>query len=119
MKRIDLTGQSAIVSVAVGVQPESVMLASPDDRTLIVSLRGGPATLAFVDTVGLEVDSSVQIGGVGTFGDLAVISRNGRFVYATFDGTAAGKGGMAVVDVDSRRAPFRSVTQTCTRPPGE
>jgi len=103
VKRIDLTGQSALFSLPVGVQPESVMLAAPDDRTLIVSLRGGPATLAFVDTVGLEVDSSVQIGGVGTFGDLAVISRNGRFVYATFDGTAAGQGGVAVVDVDSRR----------------
>jgi DNA-binding beta-propeller fold protein YncE len=102
VKRIDLTGQSGAVSVPVGVQPESVMLAPPSDRTLVVSLRGGPATLAFVDTVDLDLESSVQIGGVGTFGDLAVISRNGRFVYATFDATAAGQGGVAVVDVRSR-----------------
>jgi len=103
VKRIDLRGQSAIVSVPVGVQPESVMLAPPSDRTLIVSLRGSPATLAFVDTDALQVESAVQIGGVGTFGDLAVLSRDGHFVYATFDATAAGTGGVAVVDVRSRQ----------------
>ena len=57
-------------SVAVGVQPESVML-TPSERTLVVSLRGSPATLAFVDTVNLSLLGTVQIGGVGTFGDLA------------------------------------------------
>ena len=49
VKRINLrTGM--IASVPVGVQPESVML-TPSERVLVVSLRGTPAKLAFVDTV--------------------------------------------------------------------
>jgi hypothetical protein len=87
--------------VAVGVQPESVML-TPSERTLVVSLRGSPAALAFVDTVQLTLIGTVQIGGAGTFGDLAVITRDGRHVYATFDAGATGTGGVAVVNVRTR-----------------
>ena len=39
------------------------------------------------------------IAGAGTFGDLAVITNNGRHVFATFDAGASGTGGVAVVDV--------------------
>ena len=41
----------------------------------------------------------VPIAGAGTFGDLAVITNNGRHVLATFDAGAGGTGGVAVVDV--------------------
>ena len=102
VKRIDLDSHTITGSVAVGVQPESVML-TPSERTLVVSLRGTPATLAFVDTRHLTLQASLPIAGAGTFGDLAVIDRKGEHVYATFDAGAAGTGGVAVVNVRTRR----------------
>ena len=102
VKRIDLDSNDVTGSVAVGDQPESVML-TPSERTLVASLRGTPANVAFVDTVDLTLLGRVQIGGAGTFGDLAVISDDGRFVYATFDAGLNGTGGVAVIDVRRRR----------------
>jgi DNA-binding beta-propeller fold protein YncE len=102
VKRIDLTSNTITGSVAVGVQPESVML-TPSERTLVVSMRGSPASLAFVDTVHLTLIGTVQIAGAGTFGDLAVMTAGGRYVYATFDAGTGGTGGVAVVDVHRRK----------------
>ena len=102
VKRIDLRSRTITASVEVGVQPESVML-TPFERTLVVSLRGSPATLAFVDTVSLRLIGTVQIAGDGTFGDLAVITSDGRYVYATFDAGTSGTGGVAVIDVRKRK----------------
>jgi YVTN family beta-propeller protein len=101
VKRIDLTTNAITGSVPVGVQPESVML-TPSERTLVVSLRGTPATLAFVDTAKLTLIGTLQIAGTGTFGDLAVMTRNGHHVFATFDAGTGGTGGVAVVDVRTR-----------------
>ena len=101
VKRIDLETHTITGSVAVGVQPESVML-TPNEQTLVVSMRGTPATLAFVDTGTLQLLGTVPIGGPGTFGDLAVITNDGRHVYATFDSGASGIGGVAAVDVRER-----------------
>jgi DNA-binding beta-propeller fold protein YncE len=99
VKRIDLDTGTITASVPVGgVQPESVLL-TPSERTLIASLRGTPASLAFVDTVDLTLRGTVPIAGEGTAGDLAVITPNGRFIYATFDKGITGTGGVAVVDV--------------------
>ena len=58
VKRIDLATKTITGSVAVGVQPESVML-TPDEHTLVVSLRGSPASLAFVDTIDLTLLGTV------------------------------------------------------------
>jgi DNA-binding beta-propeller fold protein YncE len=102
VKRIDLDTRTVTGAVAVGVQPESVML-TPNERTLVASLRGSPASLAFVDTTNLTLLGTVQIAGAGTFGDLAVITRNGRHVYATFDAGPTGTGGVAVIDVRKRK----------------
>jgi DNA-binding beta-propeller fold protein YncE len=102
VKRIHLDTHAVTGSVAVGDQPESVML-TPDDRTLVVSLRGTPASLAFVDAVTLTLVGTVAIAGAGTSGDLAVITGDGRHVYATFDAGTAGTGGVTVVDVRERR----------------
>jgi hypothetical protein len=78
------------------------MLLTRDRGTLIVTLRGTPAKLAFVDTASLTLTDTVALAGSGTFGDLAAMSKDGRFVYATFDRTASGTGGVAVVDVEGR-----------------
>jgi DNA-binding beta-propeller fold protein YncE len=105
VKRIDLDTHTITGSVKVGevvVQPESVLL-TPFGRTLVVSMRGTPASLAFVDTVNLALIGTVQIGGPETFGDLAVMTDDGRYVYATFDATLTGTGGVAVVDVRRRK----------------
>lgn len=101
VKRIDIATQTITGSVQVGASPESVML-TPNERTLVVSLRGSPAMLAFVDTVNLAPIGTVQIGPAGSFGDLAVMSGNGHYVFATFDRQAAGTGGVAIVDVRTR-----------------
>ena len=107
VKRIDLDTHAITASVPVGVQPESMML-TPTERTLVLSLRGSPATLGFVDTRSVDTGApSVQlipIAGAGTFGDLAVMTPNGRYVFATYDrGLPPNKGGVVVVDVRTRR----------------
>jgi DNA-binding beta-propeller fold protein YncE len=117
VKRIDLTTRKITHSVPVGVQPESMML-TPSERTLVVSLRGSPAALAFVDTETVESFDPVQIGGPGTFGDLAVMTNDGQYVYATFDGGVAGTGGVAVVDVSTREVVKRWAYPGQGRPHG-
>ena len=102
VKRIDLDTNTITGSVPVGVQPESLML-TPSERTLAVSLRGSPATLGFVDTVDLQLRGTVALAGTGTFGDLAVMTNDGRYVYATFDAGPTLTGGVAVVDVRAQR----------------
>jgi hypothetical protein len=98
VKRVDLEFPYAIKSIDVGGAPESIML-TPSEHTLVVSSRGSPASLAFVDTVGEALVAAVPIAGPGTFGDLAVMSHDGRYVYATYDANIPGTGGVAVVDV--------------------
>jgi YVTN family beta-propeller protein len=100
IKVIDLATAQVTGAVSVGTQPESLMLAN-DQRTLVSSLRGSPATLAFVDATTLTLLGTVPIAGSGTFGDLAVLSPNGRYVYATFDASITGTGGVAVVDAQN------------------
>jgi YVTN family beta-propeller protein len=101
VKVIDLATHAIVGEVSVGTQPEGMLL-TQDRGTLIVTLRGTPARLAFVDTASLTLTDSVALAGSGTFGDLAAMSKDGRFVYATFDRTASGTGGVAVVDVQGR-----------------
>ena len=101
VKRVDLETNTITDSVTVGDQPESVLL-TPNERTLVVSLRGTPATLGFVDTVSRELIETVQIAGAGTIGDLAALSNDGQYVYATFSAGASGTGGVAVVRVKTR-----------------
>lgn len=98
---IDLATRAIAAEVPVGDQPETLLL-TPDERTLIVSLRGTPAQLAFVDTRSLTLIGTVQVAGSGSFGDLAAMSPDGRLVYATFDRGAGGVGGVTVVDVRRR-----------------
>jgi len=102
VKRIKIGRNAVTASIPVGVQPESLML-TPSERTLVASLRGTPAALAFVDTAALALERTVQIGGAGTFGDLAVMTPDGRYVFASFDAGASGTGGVAVIYVPTRR----------------
>jgi hypothetical protein len=114
IKRIDLVSHAITASVPVGVQPESIML-TPNERTVVVNLRGAvatatspgiPAKLGFVDMTTVDGSSPVvhvlQIAGVGSMGDLAVMTPNGHYVFATYDNGAGGKGGIVVVDVRTR-----------------
>jgi len=117
VKRIDLETNTITASVPVGVQPESVML-TPSERTLVVSLRGSPAVVGFVDTVKLALRGTLQIGGPGTFGDLGVITSNGRHVFATFDAGISGVGGVAVIDVRTRKVVDTWVYPGTGRPHG-
>ena len=110
VKRVKIGRNAITASIPVGVQPESLML-TPSERTLVVSLRGTPATLAIVDTVNNVLEQNLQIGGPGTAGDLAVMTPDGRYVYATFDAGMSGTGGVAVVHV-----PTRSVVATWPYP---
>ena len=104
VKRIDIATQAVTATVTVGSVlsgPESIML-TPNERTLVVSMRGTPATLGFVDTVHEALIGTLPIAGANTFGDLAVMTNNGHYVFATFDRLAAGTGGVAVVDLRTR-----------------
>ena len=98
IKTIDVDSFSVTGEVTVGTQPESLIL-TPDERILIVSLRGSPARLAFVNTKQMRLITTIDIAGTGTFGDLAVGSPDGRYVYATFDAAAAGQGGVVKFDL--------------------
>ena len=103
VKVIDDTTGALEWEVFVGAQPESLML-TPNERTLVVTLRGTPAQIAFVDTVAHEVIKIVPLvegDGTGTNGDLGVMSHDRRFVYATFDRGINGFGGVSVIDVKS------------------
>jgi DNA-binding beta-propeller fold protein YncE len=110
VKRIDLDTQAITASVFVGVQPESMML-TPTERTLVLSLRGNPTNpggLGFVDTRSVDTATPlvqvVPFGAIGTLGDLAVMTPNGRYVFATFDrGLPPNRGGVVVVDVRTRQ----------------
>ncbi len=101
IKVIDLASLDIVADIAVGAQPESMLL-SRDERTLVVTMRGTPAQLAFVDTRSLTLIETIAIGGSDTFGDLAAMSDNRRFVYATFDRGTTGTGGVVVVDMRTR-----------------
>ena len=105
VKRIDLVSHGITAEVAVGVQPESIML-TPDELTLVVSLRGSPASLGFIDTATVGAPTPavqvIEIAGPGSAGDLAVMSPNGHFVFATYDKGTSGIGGVVVVDVRTR-----------------
>jgi DNA-binding beta-propeller fold protein YncE len=106
VKRIDLVSHAITASVPVGVQPESIML-TPNESTLVVSLRGTPASLGFIDTATVGAPAPavevVPIAGPGSAGDLAVMTPNGHFVVATYDSGTTGKGGIVVVDVRTRQ----------------
>jgi DNA-binding beta-propeller fold protein YncE len=102
VKLIDLDTQEVKTIPITGVQPESVML-TPSERTLAVTLRGSPAALALVDAVNLESLGSIVFPLDGqTFGDLGVMTRDGRYVYATYDRGIPGSGGVAIIDVRRR-----------------
>ena len=103
VKVLDDTTGALEWELFIGTQPESLML-TPNERVLVVTLRGSPAQIAFVDTVAHKVITTVPLvegNGTGTNGDLGVMSHDRRFVYATFDRGMNGVGGVSVIDVKS------------------
>lgn len=103
VKRIKIGRNALPDSVTVGSltsQPESIML-TPSQKTLIVYLREAPARMVFVNTTTLTVEGTLPIAA--TAGDLAVMTPDGKYVFATFDAAAAGTGGVAVVHLPTRQ----------------
>jgi YVTN family beta-propeller protein len=82
-----LTGREALV----GVQPDTLQL-TPDHATLVVALRGTPATIALVDVRTFTV-RPVAIPNHVTTGHNS-LSPNGRFSYVAVESPA----GFAVID---------------------
>ena len=80
-----VTGQ-----VGIGVQPDTLSL-TPDRRTLVVGLRGTPATMALLDTRSLTV-RHVSLSGTTTGHQW--LSANGRYTFIAVERP----GGVATVD---------------------
>jgi YVTN family beta-propeller protein len=89
IKRLSLDTRAVTGSVSVGSQPDTLQL-SPDERVLVVGLRGSPAQLAYVDTASMQTTASVTIGGSGTTAGHEWLSANGRYTFAAFEGPGAG-----------------------------
>ena len=103
VKRIKIGRNAPPDSVTVGSltsQPESIML-TPSEETVVVFLRGAPASLAFVNAKTLTLEGTLPIAE--TAGDLAVMTPDGKYVFATFDAGITGTGGVAVVHVRTRQ----------------
>jgi DNA-binding beta-propeller fold protein YncE len=96
----DLATAQLVGTATVGTQPETMIL-TPDQRTLVVTLRGSPATLALVNVETMTLIGTVPLAGPGTFGDLAVASPDGRRLYATFDAGVSGIGGVVAFDTQT------------------
>jgi YVTN family beta-propeller protein len=94
IKRLSLSPRTITASVSVGSQPDTLQL-SPDERMLVVGLRGSPAQLAYVDTASMQLSATVTIGGSGTTAGHEWLSANGRYTFAAFEGPGAG---VAVLD---------------------
>ena len=79
-------------------------------------------TLTLIGTVDIGgatfEEHGIDIPAAGTFGDLAVMSPNGRYVYATFDSEPNGTGGVAVVDAHRRQKVATWVYPSTGRPHG-
>ena len=119
VKLFDLDTQALTASIPIeGTQPESVML-TPSEQTLAVTMRGSPAALAFVDAVNHESLGSVifPLDGL-TFGDLGVMTNDGRYVYATYDRGIPGGGGVSIIDVRRREFVDNFDYPTLGRPHG-
>ena len=101
VKRIKI-GRNAITgSVPVGVQPESVML-TPSEHNPGGQPSRNPGRACLRRYREPDPRTHAADRGPGTFGDLAVMTPDGQYVYATFDATATGTGGVAVVHVPTR-----------------
>ena len=85
-------------SVAVGTQPETMIL-TPDQRTLVVTLRGSPAALALVDVETMTLHRHRAIwSALARSAISAVASPDGQRIYATFDAGVTGVGGVVALD---------------------
>jgi YVTN family beta-propeller protein len=89
---VDLTGDSPIVvaTQAIGTQPDTLQLTNDGD-SLIVGLRGTPATMAIMNTDTLAVR---QVALTGTTTGHEWLSANGKYTFIAVETP----GGIAVVD---------------------
>jgi Cytochrome D1 heme domain len=95
VKRIDLARRTVTSEVATNQQPDTLQL-TPDERLLVVSLRGTPAEIQVFDARTLTLVATVEIAGAGTIAGHNWLSANGRYTFVTFEGGLSP--GIAVVD---------------------
>jgi YVTN family beta-propeller protein len=100
IKELDLTGDCPVLTgreAAIGTQPDTLRLTN-DGRTLVVTLRGTPAQISLMDTETLAV-RIVNIPNHTVTGH-HWLSANSRYTFVAVE-SAAGPGGLAVVDNDT------------------
>jgi DNA-binding beta-propeller fold protein YncE len=94
VKELDLTGSCPVLTgrqAPVGTQPDTLQL-TPDGQTLVVTLRGTPAQISFVDVRTFDV-RIITIPGHTTTGH-HWLSANGKFTFVAVENPA----GVAVID---------------------
>jgi YVTN family beta-propeller protein len=99
VKELDLRGACPVLTgreAVVGTQPDTLQL-TRDRRTLVVTLRGMPAQITFVDTSTFAVQI-VPIPGHATTGH-HWLSANGKLTFVALEFP----GGLAVVDNGTRK----------------
>ena len=94
LKVVDLETRTITGSVFIGVEPDTLSL-TEDGHTLVVGLRGVPATAALLDTRTLAV-RFVDLPGHTTTGH-QWLSANGKFAFMAVESPGA----IAVIDIAS------------------
>jgi len=95
IKAVDLDSRAITGEVTLPAASDTLQL-TPDDKQLMVALRGTPAQLAVVDTKSLKVLQTIDLAGTGTIAGHNWLSANGRYSFAAFESSTAP--GIAVVD---------------------
>ena len=91
---VDTASRTIIGEVVVGPMPDTLRLTN-DERTLIVTLRGAPAQVTYVDTDTLTAE---QVTLPGTVAGHHWLSNNSRYTYVAVEGP----GSVVVLDNHSR-----------------
>jgi YVTN family beta-propeller protein len=94
VKVVDTASQTIVGEVDVGTMPDTLQL-TKNERTLIVTLRGTPAQVTYVDT---ETLAAQQVTLAGTIAGHHWLSNNSRFTYVAVEGP----GSVVVLDNHSR-----------------
>jgi YVTN family beta-propeller protein len=96
---IDLERRAIVGEVEVGVEPDTIHL-TPNGKTLVIGLRGKPASIAIVDADTLTV-KSVNLPGSTTGHNQG--SANGRYAFVAIESSSTSVAGVAVVDLRDNR----------------
>jgi YVTN family beta-propeller protein len=97
VKVVDLTSRQIVGEAEIGTMPDTLQL-TPDRKTLIVTLRGTPAQISFMDTQTLAVETLTISPGTTTGHHW--LSSGGRYTYVAVENPNSGY--LAVIDNHTR-----------------